>query len=94
MSGSSGTTGYTEAFISKTMLPDVTEASVILDGKQQNVTTSSISDYWVLYFVYPHSTHKVSIRMQESVIPEFSAPSLAILLVMIGALFYFKKRKH
>ncbi len=94
VSGSSGTTGYTEAFISKTMLPDATEASVILDGKQQNVTTSSIGDSWVLYFVYPHSAHEVSIRMQESVIPEFSAPSLAVLLAMIGALVYFKKRKH
>ncbi|MBT0159259.1 hypothetical protein G4O51_04660 [Candidatus Bathyarchaeota archaeon A05DMB-2] len=94
VSGSSGTIGYTEAFISKTMLPDVTEASVILDGKQQNVTTSSIGDAWILYFVYPHSTHEVSIRMQESVIPEFSAPSLAVLFAMIGALVYFRKRKH
>jgi hypothetical protein len=96
VSGPSGTTGYTEAFISKTMLPDVTEANVTLDGKQQNVTASSIGDSWVLRFVYPHSTHEVSIRMQENAVPEFPTPFLAVLFVMIGAVtaVFFKKRKH
>jgi hypothetical protein len=96
VSGASGTIGYTETFISKTMLPDAAAANVSLDGRQQNFTAISLGDFWVLYFVYPHSTHSVTISLQSNIVPEFSAPFLVISLaiVSVGILVYFKKRKR
>jgi hypothetical protein len=96
VSGSTGTAGYTEAFISKTMLPDASETNVTLDRKQQNFTVISMGDSWVLYFVYPHSAHNVSIRMRANVVPEFPIPIRAILFAMIAAVtvVYFNKRKR
>ena len=70
VSGSSGTIGYSEAFISKAIVPEVAEATITLDGKPQNFTTTSLSDSWVLHFVYLHSKHGVSIGLGENYIPE------------------------
>ena len=70
VSGSSGTLGYSEAFISKAILPEVAGATVALDGKQQSFTTASLGDSWVLHFVYLHSKHDVSIGLGENSIPE------------------------
>lgn len=94
VSGLTGTAGYTEAFISKTMLPDTNEAKITLDGKQQDFMATSMGDSWVLHFVYPHSTHNVSIRMQMDAVPEFPASFLTVLFAAIGAVVavYFRKR--
>ena len=70
VSGSSGTMGYSEAFISKAILPEVAEATVALDGKQQSFTTASLGDSWVLHFVYLHSKHDASIGLGENSVPE------------------------
>ncbi len=73
VSGSSGTTGYSEAFISKSILSEVAEATVALDGKQQSFTTASLGDSWVLHFVYLHSKHDVSIGLGGNSVPEVPA---------------------
>ena len=96
VSGSSGTTGYTEVFISKALLQDPSELTVFIDGEQTNFTSTSVYDFWALHFVYSHSTHSIAISLQSNTIPEF--PSLIILapviIATLLALLYFKKRKH
>lgn len=96
VNGSSGTTGYTEVFISKTTLPDVEAVDVTLDGREVNFTSASLGDSWVLHFVYSHSTHNVSVGMQLNVIPEFPTLFLAGLVTIVFATFmcltYLKKR--
>jgi len=66
VSGSSDTTGYSQAFISKGMLPEADDATVTFDGEKQNCTATSLGDSWVLHFTYSHSTHAVTIRLGES----------------------------
>lgn len=96
VNGSQGTTGYTQVFISKTMLPDVTGVTVTLDGGQLSFTASSLGDFRSLYFVYSHSTHNVAISMLANVIPESPTPflvaSLAITFATLLCLMYFIKR--
>lgn len=82
VSGPSDTTGYTEVFISKTLLPNFTGVNVLLDGEQLNFSASSIDDSWCLHFVYPHSTHDVVINMQSDAIPEFPEAFLAIFITI------------
>jgi hypothetical protein len=85
VSGPSGTTGYTEVFISKTLLPNFTGVTVSLDGKQLNFSVASIDDSWSLHFVYSHSTHNVTINMQSNAVPEFPTPFLAVFLAIAFA---------
>jgi len=82
VNGSSGTTGYSEVFVSKASLLDVVGVRVTLDGRELNFTSESLDDSWVLYFVYSHSTHNVAVNMQLNVIPEFPDLLLVALLAM------------
>jgi hypothetical protein len=96
VSGSPGTTGYTEVFISKTLLQDPNELTVFIDGEQTNFTSTSVYDFWALHFVYSHSTHSITINLQSNAVPEFpSSIVLApVIITSLLALVYFKKRKH
>ncbi len=69
VSGPASTTGYTEVFIPKNLLPNVAGVTTIFDGKQLNYSSSSIDDSWCLHFVYPHSTHDVVINLQPTPAP-------------------------
>jgi hypothetical protein len=101
VNGLPSTTGYTEVFIPKTLVPDVSGVKVSLDGKQLNYSSSSIDDSWCLHFVYPHSTHDVVINLQSDVIPEFPEQIetfnvviiLALITASLGLLIYLIKRK-
>jgi hypothetical protein len=102
-SGPSDTTGYTDIFISKSILQEPSELTVTIDGKQTNFTSTSVYDFWALHFVYSHSTHNVAINLGSGAAPESPAPSpspttvMAIVAVAIGAglglLIYLIKRK-
>lgn len=96
VSGSSGTTGYTEVFISKALLQDPNELTVSIDEEQTNFTSTSVYDFWALHFVYSHSTHNIAISLQSNAIPEFpSLISLApVIIATLVALLYFKKHKR
>jgi hypothetical protein len=101
VTGPSETTGYVKIYISKTLFQNVTEATVYLDGEQIDYTTSSTDESWILYFVYSHSTHNVSVKLANAV-PE-SPNSIGVWLATAiivtcaasaGFLLYFRKRKH
>jgi hypothetical protein len=74
-SGPSGTTGYTDVFISKTILQEPSELTVTIDGKQTNFTSTSVYDFWALHFVYSHSAHNVAINLGSDAAPESPAQS-------------------
>ncbi len=70
VSGENGTTGYTKAYIAKTLVPSFNGASVSLDGKSTNFTVIDTADYWVFEFSYHHSTHQVAIDLANQGSPE------------------------
>jgi parallel beta-helix repeat protein len=101
VSGPSDTTGYVKIYVSKTLFQNIAEASVYLDGAQLDYTTSSTDDSWILYFVYSHSMHSVTVTLAQAVPESPNSPVellAAVIIVAItasaGLLVYFKKRKH
>lgn len=77
VSGPSGTVGYVKMAVAKSLVPNVTDLSVYIDGNQTDFTASSTDDSWILYFTYTHSTHMVTVALGNSTVPEF--PTLLIL---------------
>jgi len=101
VSGPSETSGYVKIYISKALFENITEATVHLDGKQIDYIASSTKKSWILYFVYPHSVHNVSVKLantgQESL--NLVGIGLAIVIIVTCAisvdfLFHLRKRRH
>lgn len=63
VSGPSGTSGYVDIYIPKSLISDVSNLKVFLDENQLTYTTQSQGDSWLLSFNYHHSTHQVTINL-------------------------------
>jgi hypothetical protein len=102
VSGPSGTQGYTNVTIAKTLIENISQLEVYLDGNQINYTATSTDFTWVIHFTYPHSTHKVVITSSsphaESSIetPMCIATALnSIVIAMLALiLIVIKARQH
>jgi parallel beta-helix repeat protein len=98
VSGPSGTTGYVEATIAKSLVPNAENIKVYLDGKQLNYELTSTSDLWLLIFSYKHSNHQVRISLATTTFfgIEFwiGIAAVVIAAISIGLLVRFKKHKH
>ena len=99
VSGASGTTGYANIYIAKSLVSNIADLTLSLDGAQMNYTASSLGDSWLLQFTYHHSTHRVSINLGSVpfIPPQLITPlSLSILagaLVIITILFVVRLRR-
>jgi hypothetical protein len=98
-SGPSGTTGYVRFVFSKTLMQNLTDFQVYLDGQQVQFTATLEGDTQVLYFQYHHSSHNIAIKLlsSESQVPEF--PPAATLLVFLSfatvfAAAFLRKRSN
>jgi PKD repeat protein len=85
VSGENGTTGYTRVTIAKSLIVDVTEIKVNVDGVECNYTTIELDDSWVLTFTYNHSVHQIEVDMYAA-IPEFSSLLPWLLLTAVTTL--------
>ncbi len=100
VAGPSGTTGYVQYKIAKSLLSSVQNVKVYLDGSQLNVNISSDQDSWLLYFTYHHSSHRVIIDLsqQGSVAPEGNWLIWIAVPVIVAALLIacvaLKRRKQ
>jgi len=65
VSGLSGTTGYTNVTIAKTLIENITELTIYIDGNQTAYTATSTEYTWTIHFTYHHSTHKVIITLNS-----------------------------
>jgi len=63
VSGQAGTTGYVKFLISKTLLANLAQFAVYLDGKEIKFNATSTNSLYALYFEYSHSTHEVKIQL-------------------------------
>ena len=107
VSGPNGTVGFVDITIAKTLITNIADLSVYLDGTSLNYETTSTADSWQLHFTYTHSTHDVVVNLGKTVISDGSEPepfptALVVAAASVGAvavvgaalLFYFKKRQH
>jgi regulation of enolase protein 1 (concanavalin A-like superfamily) len=100
VSGESGTMGYVNVYIPKSLIGDISSLKVYLDGNQIEYTAESQSDCWLLYFTYQHSTHMVTINMgSQGQFSEllgnwiFYVILIAIVIVVIGLMLALRRRK-
>ena len=66
VNGSSGTTGYVDVYIPKTLINDVSNLKVLLDGNTLPYSSQSIGDSWLVSFTYHHSTHQVTMNLNAA----------------------------
>jgi hypothetical protein len=87
VSGMSGTWGYVEVTISKTLVSSIQDVKVYLDGNQLNVAVTDDGDAWLLLFTYTHSTHAVLVSL--AAVPEVGVESWVWIAstVVVGVLF-------
>ena len=102
VSGPSGTTGYTNVGIPKSFIGDVSNVNVYIDGKQAEYTYCSQGDSWLLTFTYHHSSHHVTLDLNNAhfgtvdIIQVLQGVTyrLIISLSVIIVLLFVLKKKH
>jgi hypothetical protein len=64
--GVSGTTGYVNLEIPKTVLSDVSNLKIYLDNTKVSFSSQSLTDYWLISFTYSHSSHHITLSLGQS----------------------------
>jgi hypothetical protein len=63
VAGPSGTTGLTRVTIAKTLVANVTNLKVFLDGKPLQYSATETGDSWMVSLKYTHSTHHIMLAL-------------------------------
>jgi hypothetical protein len=105
-SGPSGTTGYIRFIVSRTLVENLSDFRVYLDGQEIEVSAVSEGRTQVLYFQYSHSSHDILIKMQSSGISGplelegstglsilFLGGVAVVVLILVLAIISIKKRR-
>jgi hypothetical protein len=66
VSGPSGTIGCTIVTIANTLVEDISQLEVYLDGTQINYAVTSTDYSWLIHFTYQHSTHEIVMSLGSS----------------------------
>jgi hypothetical protein len=65
VSGETGTSGYVQVCIAKTLLPNPGDLRVYLDGQDVTYQIFSKGDAWIVTTEYHHSTHSVVLYLSS-----------------------------
>jgi hypothetical protein len=84
-SGPSGTTGYSQVTIAKTIAADITNLNVYLDGEPVVSSVASTTDTWIISFTYTHSTHRVVVALDDSL----KEPQVNLAVVLCAVVMSF-----
>jgi len=66
VSGEIGTRGYVKVTIAKSLISNIADVKVYLDGNQTEYSVTSQDDAWILIFTYTHSTRHVTIDLKPA----------------------------
>ncbi len=58
-SGETGTKGYVNVNVPKTLISDISRLKVYLDGSEVTFSSSEDTDAWIITITYTHSTHSI-----------------------------------
>jgi hypothetical protein len=67
VAGPSGTKGYVDLYIPKTLISDISNLKTYIDGNQIAFNSESQPDAWHISFTYSHSTHTVTMAIGSNV---------------------------
>jgi hypothetical protein len=85
ISGPSGI-GYVEVSIAKSLIADINDVQLLIDGTQTSYTSSSTAYSWQLHFTSHLSTHTVTLNLQEAQTqPETQLTTQAVYIVGVVA---------
>jgi hypothetical protein len=62
-SGPSGTTGYVNIYVPKSLIGDISNLKAYIDGKSITYNSESQTDSWLISFAYSHSEHKITLEL-------------------------------
>jgi outer membrane protein assembly factor BamB len=85
-SGPSGTTGYVDVYIAKSLIGDISTLQVYLDGNQISYTASSQGSSWLTYFTFGLSTHQVTVYLASKSVSNVSEFSFFTVLAFFSGL--------
>ena len=107
VSGPSGTAGYVQVCVPKSLLADASALKVTLDGYDLPYDVLSKNDVWIITMIYPHSSHKVVMALNSeastsgsgSLMTTFGnelvfGAVIAVLVAIIAALIYINRRNR
>jgi hypothetical protein len=100
VSGATETSGYTDVTAAKSLIQDITQVKVFIDGVQVQSSTTETSDSWILHFTYQHSTHEVTLQLGGTSDTSasgnqyilYAGVGVVIAVVLLAALLVLKKR--
>ncbi len=81
VSGPSGTTGYSQICIAKSLLPDVTALTVTLDGSTIAYSHFSSGDAWLITIYYHHSSHSIVMALNSQASLSSPTPVTSVTLI-------------
>jgi uncharacterized repeat protein (TIGR02543 family) len=84
--GPSGSTGYVNVVIPKSLVADISAINVFLDGNEINYNSASQSDSWALSLTYQQSSHNLRIGLNEEASTQSSNGLPMDTTLIIGAL--------
>jgi hypothetical protein len=73
VSGSSGGTGYVNIEIPKSMISNISNLRVRLDGSPLSQSVQELSNSWMVYFTYHDSTHQIVVELNSGTSTSSSA---------------------
>jgi parallel beta-helix repeat protein len=102
VNGTSGTSGYVKVTMAKSLIANVENIKVHLDGNPVNYNVTSNASAWLLTFTYGHSSHQIRISLAAStatmsftgIMLWIAIGAAPIAIAVIGLLAYSKKRKQ
>jgi hypothetical protein len=83
VSGPTGSAGYTKVTVAKTLIANFTGITVAIDQTPVQYTVTSSGEYWIVEFNYHHSTHAVSIGLNELTSSAFTVDTTIIAIIAI-----------
>ncbi len=95
VTGPAGTTGYVNATIAKSLLPNSENLQASIDGKQLNYTIASTTDSWVFTLYYSHSTHQISLQLAANMTSTegvTTALGAALIITLLSAILAVERR--
>ncbi len=101
VSGPAGTMGYVNIFLSKDLVPDISNLKIYLDGVGKEYEAVSLDGVWFIHLSYHHSAHTIKIALPTALPTHTFQPlatqNVAILVTALVVAFTialsFRKKK-
>jgi hypothetical protein len=101
VTGESGTTGFVDVYVSKSLVGNISAIVAYIDGNPITYTVTSTDDSWILHFNYHHSLHNIMFDLsgaEISSVPEMPNAALSLIIVALvtiaAVLIIVQKRRR